>query len=233
MSFKHIAIIPARGGSKGIPKKNIKLFNGHPLIYWSILQAKLTPEITEVYVSSDSDEILEVAESFQATGIKRPDSLSGDCATTESTLIHLLETIDYTPETITLLQATSPLRFPNDISNAIKLMIKKNWDSLFSGAQMDDFLMWRQTPEALIPLNYDYKNRGKRQDRFPEFCENGSIYIVKPDTLLRYNNRIGDSFGIFNQTFWQCFELDDPEEWQFLELLFRYYLETHYKEKEL
>jgi CMP-N,N'-diacetyllegionaminic acid synthase len=233
MKHQHIAIIPARGGSKGIPKKNIKLFNGLPLIYWSILQAQLTPEIGAVYVSSDSDEILSIAHSFKAIPIKRPENLSGDSATTESALVHLLDTLTFIPETITLLQATSPLRFPTDISNALQLMQKQGWNSLFSGARMDDFLMWRHTNDRLVPLNYDYQNRGKRQDRFPEYCENGSIYIVKPDTLLRYNNRIGDPFGIYCQTFWQCFELDSPEEWPFLELLFRYYLEDQYKENQL
>ena len=94
-SPQHIAIIPARGGSKGIPKKNIKSFNGFPLIYWSILQAQLTPEIDAIYVSSDCDEILSYAKDYHANPIKRPDSLSGDSATTESAMIHLLNTLSY------------------------------------------------------------------------------------------------------------------------------------------
>jgi len=228
----HVAFIPARGGSKGIPKKNIKLFCGKPLLYWSILHAQMTPEISDVYVSSDSEEILSLARGYGAKTIVRPNELSGDSATTESAVLHFLDELKQQPNTVVLLQATSPLRFPDDISKAIRLMVEKNWDSLFSGAYLEDFLIWRQQKEGLVPLNYDYKNRGKRQDRIPEYCENGSIYIFKPSVIQETNNRLRAPFGVFLQEFWQCFELDSPDEWSFLEVLFQHYLNDRYKEKE-
>ena len=85
-----IAIILARGGSKGIPRKNVLDFSGHPLVAWSVIQAKLSKEIDEVYISSDSEEILEIAQSYGAKTIKRPKEISGDSSKSEEAIIHAL-----------------------------------------------------------------------------------------------------------------------------------------------
>ena len=120
-----VAVIPARGGSKAIPKKNIIDFLGKPLLAWSILQAKESGVVDEVFVSSDSDEILSVARDYGAIAVKRPDELSTDTISSETALIHVLDYIrdkeDADPETIVFLQATSPLREPSDVLGAVNI----------------------------------------------------------------------------------------------------------------
>ena len=163
------AIIPARGGSRGIPRKNLLDFCGKPLVAWSIIQARNTPLIDAVYVSSDSPEILETAERFGARPIRRPPEISGDTATTESALLHALGTLPAAPEWLALLQPTSPLRKPDDLQRGMLLAQKNRWDSAFSGAVLQDFLIWEQDPKGTLrSFNYDYKNRGQRQDRQPQ-----------------------------------------------------------------
>lgn len=226
MSEKIIAIIPARGGSRGIPKKNIRNFYGKPLIAWTILQAKRTPEIDGVYVSSDSDEILQIADGYGAKRIKRPDTIAGDKATSESTIEHALKALKISPEVILMLQPTSPLRKPDDLSKAIRQFHLEQWDSGFSGAILEDFLTWRRNNAGEYEsINYDYHNRGRRQDRQPEYVENGSIYLFKPEILIKNGNRLGGKIGIYLMDFWQSFELDKPEDWDFLETLFKHYFE--------
>ena len=119
-----VAIIPARGGSKGIPGKNIKEICGKPLIAWSIIQAQESNIIESVWVSSDSDEILSVAERYGARKIKRPENISTDDATSESAWIHAIEQIEKINRKIDLvlgLQATSPIRSPKDIKKAYEV----------------------------------------------------------------------------------------------------------------
>lgn len=225
MPEKVIAIIPARGGSRGIPKKNIQNFCGKPLIAWTILQAKGTPEIDGVYVSSDSDEILQIAEGYGAKKIKRPDVIAGDKATSESAVEHALKSFKILPEIILMLQPTSPLRKPDDLSKAIRQFSLEKWDSGFSGAILEDFLTWRKNHAGEYEsINYDYQNRGRRQDRQHEHVENGSIYLFNPEILIKNGNRLGGKIGIYLMDFWQSFELDKPEDWDFLETLFNHYL---------
>jgi len=229
MPKKIIAIIPARGGSKGIPNKNIKDFCGKPLLAWSIIQALNTEEVRSVYVSSDSDEILDIAEKYGAKKIKRPDDLATDTATTEIAIEHVLKVIETKPDLVVLLQVTSPLRLITDISGAVQKCLKENLDSCFSGAELEDFLIWRENSQGVLEsLNYDYKTRGRRQDRKSEFVENGSIYVFKPWLLMEKGNRLGGGIGIYPMNFWQSFEMDSPEDWDLLEIFFNKYLMESY-----
>lgn len=228
--MKTIAIIPSRGGSKGIPKKNIIDFCGKPLISWSILQAKNTPEIDEVYVSSDSDEILKVAKKYGADIIKRPDEISGDKATSESVIEHALTTKELTSEKVIMLQATSPLRKSDDISRAICQFETEKYDSLFSGAKLDDFLIWEKAQNGILnSFNYDYGKRGRRQDRKPQYVENGSFYIFKPNILFSTGNRLGGKIGIFLMDFWQSFEIDSMDDLEIVKILFELKLKNFYE----
>ena len=125
--MKIITIIPARGGSKSIPKKNLVSFLGEPLIAKSIQQSLNAKSINRTIVSTDDFEISQIAEKYGAEIIKRPDSISGDVATSESALKHVLDTLEkteiYVPDLVVLLQATSPLRKDNDIDNAVDKFI--------------------------------------------------------------------------------------------------------------
>ena len=221
----NIAIIPARGGSKGIPNKNIKIFFGKPLIYWSIKAALESKSIDKVFVSSDSIKILKLSSKFGAEIVKRPKSISGDKATTESAMLHLLKKLDYKDiKTICLLQPTSPLRQKNDIDNAYNEFYRGKYSSLFSGSELEDFLIWKRTKRGqLKSINYNYKKRGRRQDRELEYVENGSIYISKPSLIFK-NNRLGGKIGFYQMHFWQTFELDNIEEWKLLETFYKSYI---------
>ena len=231
MQNKVVAIILARGGSKGIPRKNVLNFVGHPLVAWSVMQAKQTKEIDEVYVSSDSDEILEIAQSYGAKIIKRPDKYAGDTAKSEEAILHALKVLGSNQEIIIMLEPTAPLRKPNDLGNAVKLFRKKGWDSCFSGATLQDFIIWKRDNKGeLTSVNYDYKNQGPRQMREPDYVENGAIYMFKPAIMLKNKNRFGGNIGIFPNDFWQSFEIDDPEDWNFVELIFNKYLKENYKD---
>ena len=231
MQNKVVTIILARGGSKGIPRKNVLNFVGHPLVAWSVMQAKKTKEIDEVYVSSDSDEILEIAQSYGAKVIKRPDEYAGDTAKSEEAILHALKVLGSDQEIIIMLEPTAPLRKPNDLGNAVKLFRKNGWDSCFSGATLQDFLIWKRDNNGeLTSVNYDYKNQGPRQMREPDYVENGAIYMFKPEIMLKNKNRFGGNIGIFPNDFWQSFEIDEPEDWNFVELIFNKYLKENYKD---
>ncbi len=225
MPEKVIALIPARGGSKGIPRKNVRNFCGKPLLAWTVLQAINTPEIDAVYVTSDSDEILDVGTTYGAKPIKRPAEIAGDTASSESAVTHAFDVLGTGQEIVLMLQPTSPLRKPDDMGRAIRQFRQEGWDSGFSGAPLEDFLTWKKTPDGgYTSINYDYKNRGRRQDRELEYVENGSIYFFKPRIFTEHKNRMGGKIGIYLMDFWQSFELDRPEDWDLLETLFTTHL---------
>src|SRR3989339_503263 len=151
--MKTVSIIPARGGSKGIPRKNLMDFSGRPLLYWSVRQSVDSTLVDATYVTSDSDEILDQAQSWGALPIRRPDELSSDTSSSESALLHALDEIGDDVDTTVFLQATSPLRKPDDINNAIKMFKSGPADSLFSGAILEDFLVWHREGGELKCLN--------------------------------------------------------------------------------
>ena len=107
--MKTIAIIPARGGSKGIPRKNLYPFNGKPLIYWNIEAALQAELVDQIVVSTDDAEIAEASRAAGATVIMRPDGISTDIASSEDALVRVLESLDAQPELTVFLQCTSPL----------------------------------------------------------------------------------------------------------------------------
>ena len=207
-----VAVIPARGGSKGIPGKNIVDFCGSPLISWSIRQALNSELISSVWVSSDSDEILECSENFGANSILRPKEISGDFATSESAWIHSLEQIEQKEKVdiVVGLQATSPLRSKSDIDLSLQTYINNNLDSLFSVVEIEDFFMWSFDKDINKPrsINYDFKNRKRRQDLSTKYLENGSIYAFNPKMLLETKNRIHGEMGFYIMEKYKMFQID-------------------------
>jgi len=228
---KVLALIPARGGSKGIPNKNIKLFNRRPLIEWSIKLALKSKLIDKVVVSSDSQKILSISKELGAEVILRPKNISVDNATTESAISHCIKYFNNNYETIILLSPTSPLRKKNDLDNAIKFFYSNKLDSCFSGSKLIDFLIWNydKIDKKYKSINYDFKNRGNRQNRKLGYVENGSIYIFKPSLIIKKNNRIGGKFDIFNMDFWQSFEIDEKDDWKLLETIHKTYIMNKYE----
>ena len=142
--------------------------------------------------------------------------------------MHVLNTLkekeNYIPEIVVLLQATSPLRKKNDIKNAINYFINNKGDSLISGTQFEDFLFWEKNNKDWLAVNYNPQNRMRRQDRKPQFVENGSIYMFKPDILYKFNNRIGGKMLLFQMDFWQTWEIDTYDEIDLLTFYFKKHL---------
>lgn len=211
-----VAIIPARGGSKGIPRKNLVNVCGKPLIAWSILQARHARHIDSVWVSSDDDEILAVAESFGARPIRRPAEISGDQATSESAWLHALDTIEGLGESIGLvvaMQATSPIRESSDLDGGLQMLHEQGFDTLLSVAEVEDFFTWRVAEDGgAEPVNYDYRNRKRRQQIEKRYLENGSFYVFRPEQLRRDGNRLGGRIGLFTMSRFKMFQIDNPED---------------------
>lgn len=216
-----VAVIPARGGSKGLKEKNIYPVAGKPLLAWTIMQALASTSIERVFVSTDDDAIANVASAYGAEVIARPLELAGDKASSESAILHAVTVIerDYNMpvSTIVFLQATSPLRKPRDIDRAIELFFQEGADSLISVTRADDLTLWESRDGRWNSVNFDYRNRGMRQDRPTQFIENGSIYIFRPEILTTFSNRIGEKLSAFEMEFWQTWEIDTIEEIDLIE----------------
>lgn len=211
-----VAIIPARGGSKGIPRKNLVDICGKPLIAWSILQARNARHIDSVWVTSDDEEILVVAESYGARPIRRPVEISGDQASSESAWLHGLEVIEAQGVDIDLvvaMQATSPIRESSDLDRGLQTLREKGYDSLLSVAEVEDFFTWRIGDDGgAESVNYDYRNRKRRQQIEKRYLENGSFYIFRPQQLLSNKNRLGGRIGLFVMGRHKMFQIDNPED---------------------
>jgi N-acylneuraminate cytidylyltransferase len=215
--MKTVSIIIARGGSKGIPKKNIMNFCGRPLITWTINQSLQSELIDEVYVSTDSYEIADIAYDNGAKIIIRPNYLATDKATSEDVILHALERIDC--DTVVFPQVTSPIRNSIDFTKAIDIFNEKMLSSLFTSTYLDDYCIWNSKFQS---VTYDYLNRGRRQDRESTFLENGSFYIFKPEGIKQFKNRIHGKVGMYFMPFWKSYEIDSYENIEICE----YYMNT-------
>jgi len=211
-----VAIILARGGSKGIPKKNIIDFCGKPLIVWTIEQLQRSKGIDSIWVSSDSDEILTVGQNYEAQIIRRTDNISGDGATSESAWLHALEFIENKIGPVELViapQVTSPLREPVDFERGLQDFQEQKCDSMFSCSVAEDLFLWEKAPdEKLKSVNYDYRNRSRRQDIPKQYIENGSFYLYKTEVLRQCNNRLGKKICMTQMEFCKMFEIDSIED---------------------
>lgn len=214
MDKKYPVIIPARAGSKGIIGKNIIEICGKPLIAWSIEQALRSDRVSNVYVSTDGEDIASVSRDYGARIIWRPEKLATDTAGSEEAIIHGIHEIEKEEdfENLIFLQATSPIRRKKDIDNAVERFENGGYDSLFSMAVMDDYCLWRMCDGKLKSLSYDFKNRGRRQEREPLYLENGSIYVFKKELILTDNNRLGGRIGMYEMPIECSYEIDTIRE---------------------
>ena len=186
-----LAIIPARAGSKRLPKKNKLIFANKPLIAWSIEAAKMSKYIDEIVVSSDDKDILAIAQEYDVKSLYRPEELSDDTTSTTDVIQHILKNIKKDFDYIVLLQPTSPLRDHKDINNAIELLIKKDADSIISVCEVGHPPFWSNTlPENKNMnnfLNEDILN--KRSQDFKKYYRlNGAIYIIDKNKFLKTKN---------------------------------------------
>ncbi|KGK98390.1 hypothetical protein LI82_11845 [Methanococcoides methylutens] len=216
MKPKIIAIIPARGGSKGIPRKNIKLLAGKPLISYSIQNALNSKYIEKVVVSTDDDEISYVSELYGAEVIKRPRKLAGDDITLDPVINHALNCIENVEKkkydfAITL-QPTSPLLKAETIDTAIELILNEEFDTLIS-VKADHHLCWTKKDGHFTPL---YKERKNRQYLDPIYRETGSFLISKRNSISEHN-RIGEKLSLFEVPSEESIDIDTYEDWMIAE----------------
>jgi N-acylneuraminate cytidylyltransferase len=219
-----VAIVLARGGSKGIPGKNLVRIAGRPLVAYTVAQALAVEEISRVIVSTDSAEIALAAKELGAEIVERPAELCGDTATSESGLLHCLDHLERTeglvPELVVFLQPTSPLRSPRYIREAILAFEREGADSLFSAGPLQG-LAWRMEEGVPVPVSYDPRSRKRRQDAPEYLAENGSIYVFKPRVLRDLNCRLGGKVAVYRMSALDSFEVDEPEDVPVVEFLLR------------
>ena len=185
-----VAVIPARGGSKGIPGKNLARVGGQPLVARAVQTAQRSRGISHVVVSTDSPDIAVVAEAAGAEVVDRPADIAGDTATSESALLHALSALgpDNVPPVTVLIQCTSPFIPHEALGRGIDLVARDETDVAFSVVPTHAFL-WRPDPESWWGINHDKSFRPRRQDREPEFRETGAFYAMRTEGLLKHGHR--------------------------------------------
>ena len=198
---KILCVLQVRGGSKGVPRKNIRKVNGKPLMTWTIESAKKSNVFDSIWVSSDSDEILEVGRQEEVNTIKRPEEVSGDEVLSVDSLHWVVGEIEKLKETtydyVVELPVVCPLRNEDHIREAVNKLITTDADSVISVTQMTDkhpVRMKRITDDDLIEdfcSEYPEGDAGRRQDLEPCYIRNGGIYSMKRDTLINEKTRHG------------------------------------------
>lgn len=223
---KTVALIPLRGGSKSIPKKNIKEIAGKPLCFWVINECVISELFDKVYISTEDNDIAALIQSHyypltdKVIIINRPKDLATDTATTESVMLHFAELIDF--DVVFTIQVTSPLTTTDDFKSALFDFALRGYDSMFTGVLMDKRFVWEYRGMFdVTPLNYTPSKRPMRQEmtEFPKIIENGAFYITKQNALLKSKCRLSGKIGCYMMENQHLFELDEPEDWKLIEQL--------------
>lgn len=192
-----LAIIPARGGSKGLPRKNIKSFNGKPLIYYSIKAGLKSKYITRLIVSTEDKEIEKVSEKCKAEVIRRPLELAKDdtpsIAVYQNVLKYLRENESYKPSIVVVLQPTSPLRKNKDIDNCIEKLAKEKCDSVITVKKVDHPPQWivRLGKKGKVENLFDKKKYIRRQDIEQLYIPNGAVFVTWSKMIIEKNTDRG------------------------------------------
>ena len=223
-SLEVLALIPARGGSKGIPRKNLAPLGGKPLIVWTIEAARAAELVSRVAVSTDDDEIAQVARGAGAEVISRPAELSGDAAQTEPALEHavayLREREGYRPDLLVMLQCTSPLRGAETIERGIRLLAETGCDCVLSVSPIQNpHVTGTLGPAGLWQPRYRYDQRALSQQVEPLYAENGALYVLRREVLETYHNRLGGEVHALVMDPLRSVDIDRPEDLRLAEAL--------------
>ena len=209
--MKTVAVILARGGSKGVPKKNIQMVGGLPLVTHTINCAKWS-EVDEVWVSTDSTYVKTIAQNAGARVLDRPSDISGDRSPSEHALLHFAENVEF--DQVVFIQPTSPLLSPSYVNEGLNKM--KNYDSVFSVCREHWLPKWSMD---IKPLNFNNEKRPRRQDRPDTYTENGAFYITSKKALLESRVRISGKIGVVEMSPYESFQIDTWEDLNFVEKL--------------
>jgi len=202
--MRTVSLLPARGGSKGIPNKNIAPLNGKPLIYYAI-RASLNSKSQETWVSTDNDEIKRVSIECGARVIDRPAEISKDYSQSEEALLHFCSKVDF--DTLVFIQPTSPLVESTHIDTGIQMM--NEYDSVFSVYKEHWVPRWTK---EVNPDGWDVNNRPMRQQMDEKYVENGAFYLTKKDNLLQSKLRYSGKIGVVEMPLYKSFQIDTEED---------------------
>ena len=209
-----VAVIPARGGSRGVPRKNVRRVGGVPLVARAISAARAAA-VDRVVVSTDDAEIAAVAREWGAQVVVRPTELAGDTASSESALLHALHSLaadGVEPSVLVFLQATSPFIDPGDIDRAIRLVRERRFDVVFSAVESYGFL-WAPDPQGVAGgVNHDPAHRPRRQDREPHFLETGAFYVLDAAGFRAAGHRFFGRVGYVEVAERSAIEIDTEEQ---------------------
>ena len=209
--MKIVSVILARGGSKGIPNKNIIKINGKPLIQYSI-DALIQSNCGPIFVSTNDRQIANVSKSLGANIINRPDDLATDISTSESALLHAVNFID--ADIIIFVQPTSPLIEAKYINEGLEKLNK--YDSVFSVFEDHWLPSWT---EEITPIDWDINNRPRRQDKKTKLIENGAFYISKKKNILNSKLRYSGNMSVVKMPKSKSFQIDTNDDLKLVEKL--------------
>lgn len=207
-----LALIPARGGSKGIPRKNLVDCGGRPLIAWTIEQALAVGGL-DVVVSTEDAEIAAVARAHGADVVDRPAELAQDTTATEPVVEHAIDVrtrAGRQPDQVMLLQATSPVRLPGTLARALSEFADSGADSLVGVVPQAPFLWWATDPPT---ADYDVDARPRRQDLTSDrlrYRETGSLYLTRTEIYRERHNRLGGRVHLFVMDELEGTDIDAP-----------------------
>jgi len=220
-----VAIIPARGGSKGIPRKNLRLLAGRPLIAHTITHACQARSIDRTVVSTDDPEIASVSQQYGAEVVLRPPEISGDTASSESALLHAVKHLEktegYRPDLVVFLQCTSPLTSPGDIDGTVQALIDGDADCALAVTPFPYFLWQRDKQGNLTGVNHDKSMRPLRQQREPQYLETGAVYVMRTQGFVNAKHRFFGKTAMYVMPRERCWEIDDRVDLTIAEVLLR------------
>lgn len=211
--MKILSVILARGGSKGIPSKNIVDLNGKPLISYTI-EASLQSNVDETWVSTDSSEIASVSSTYGASVIDRPNEISTDTSQSEEALLHFTDNHDF--DIMVFIQPTSPLLKSIDINKGLELMSR--YDSILSVTREHWIPKWSMD---MNPIDWEIDNRPMRQDKEETFLENGAFYITKRKNLLQSKLRYSGKIGFVEMPLSRSFQIDTLDDLNLINTIIR------------
>lgn len=214
--MKIISVILARGGSKQIPRKNIINLNGLPLISYSIKES-LKSNSEKTYVSTDSEEIKEIALKYGANVFDRNPKYAQDSSSSESALLEFAENIDF--DILVFIQPTSCMIKYQNINKGINMVLNEGYDSIFTAYNQHFFPEWS---EDLIPINFNLNDKyPRRQDKESKLIDIGMFYVIKKEILLKNKFRLGGKIGTVEIPLIDSFQIDDMEDLKLVEKLMK------------
>ncbi len=221
-----LAVIPARGGSRGIPRKNLQPLDGMPLVAHSIRAARAARHPGRIVVSTDDPEIAAVAGEAGAEVVFRPAALSGDTASSEAALLHVLAVLEeqegYRPDLLVFLQCTSPLTLPQDIDATVDALLAQEADSALAVVPFHHFLWQEAGPGRAVGINHDPRVRLPRQQQPPQYLETGAVYVMRADGFRRARHRFFGRIALYVMPRERAHEIDEPVDLAIAEAMLRF-----------